>query len=74
MTSGKKVICIDDQFPQWAIDAYTALPKLNQIYTVRDVRMGRLDPSDTKMETMQLAITVEELRNPIDIFTLVSHH
>lgn len=37
---GKKVVCVDDQFEDWVLKLYTALPKKDAVYVIRDVRIG----------------------------------
>ena len=67
MQTGKKVVCINDDFPEaWVHVLYKQLPKKDQIYTVRDVRMGREDISDTGLDSMVMTITLMELKNGFD--------
>lgn len=37
---GMKVVCVNDSFEPWAIAIYTALPKKDQTYVIRDIRLG----------------------------------
>jgi hypothetical protein len=37
---GQKVVCVDDRFDDWVLKLYTALPKKDAVYVVRDVRIG----------------------------------
>jgi hypothetical protein len=41
MQIGQKVVCIDDQFPTWVHEIYTALPVKGGTYTIREVAPGR---------------------------------
>ena len=67
MQTGQKVVCINDTFTEaWVHVYYKALPKKDQIYTVRDVRMGRENIQDTGLDSMVMTITLEELRNDND--------
>lgn len=59
MTSGSKVICIDDAFPDFIGKFYNQLPKKGGIYTVRDMMPGH----NWKLEP-EIAITLVELINP----------
>lgn len=78
MRNGSKVVCVDDVFPAWARQLYTALPVKGKIYTVRSMAPGRGEPlrivdgklvkngaGDTYPEVHLL---VEELHNPPDPF------
>lgn len=57
---GQKVACIDDQFPLGIGKLYTALPKKDSIYTVRDLVPG-VSLSNSEGET---ALYLVELVNP----------
>ena len=57
---GQKVACVDDQFPLGIEKIYTALPKVDVIYTVRDLVPG-VSLQNTEGET---AIYLVELVNP----------
>lgn len=57
---GQKVACVDDQFPLGIEKIYTALPKKDSIYTVRDLVPG-VSLQNTEGET---AIYLVELVNP----------
>lgn len=59
MTSGSKVVCIDDTFPEWIGKFYNQLPKKGTVYTVRDMCPGH----NWRMEP-EIAITLVELINP----------
>ena len=57
---GQKVACVDDQFPLGIEKLYTALPKKDVIYTVRDLLPG-VSLTNTEGET---AVYLVELVNP----------
>ena len=59
-TSGQKVACVDDQFPLGIEKLYTALPKKDVIYTVRDLLPG-VSLQNTEGE---VAVYLVELINP----------
>ena len=57
---GQKVACVDDQFPLGIEELYTALPKKDSIYTVRDLVPG-VSLANAEGET---ALYLVELVNP----------
>ncbi len=57
---GQKVACVDDRFPLGIEKLYQALPRKDEIYTVRDLLPG-VSLSNTEGET---AIYLVELVNP----------
>ena len=57
---GQKVACVDDRFPLGIEKLYSALPRKDEIYTVRDLLPG-VSLSNTEGET---AIYLVELVNP----------
>lgn len=57
---GQKVACVDDNFPLGIEKLYQALPRKDEIYTVRDLVPG-VSLSNTEGET---AIYLIELVNP----------
>ena len=59
---GQKVACVDDQFPLGIEKIYTALPKKDVIYTVRDLVPG-VSLQNTEGET---AIYLVELVNSVN--------
>lgn len=73
---GQQVVCIDDSFESWVFDLFKALPKKGNVYTVREVQLGRSNPKfsvdqetcDLKMDSAQFdeLILLEELQNPPD--------
>ncbi len=59
-STGQKVACVDDQFPLGIEKLYTALPKKDVIYTVRDLMPGvSLQNSEG-----EVAVYLVELINP----------
>ena len=73
--NGQRVVCINDNFEPWVYDLYCALPKKNQIYTVRAVGVGRSNPQFIVNDDAQIKITgaefdflilLKELLNPDD--------
>lgn len=65
--SGEKVVLVNDKFPHF-IALYDQIPKKGITYTVRDVRMGRIDVSNpnTEEKNMEVAITLNEIKNGPD--------
>ena len=61
MITGQKVVCINDHFPLEVIPFYVRLPVKGTVYTVRDVMLG----VTLAGEEGQIAITLEEIRNPV---------
>jgi hypothetical protein len=57
---GQKVACVDDKFPLGIEKLYTALPKQDEVYTVRDLLPG-VSLQNTEGET---AVYLVELVNP----------
>lgn len=57
---GQKVACIDDQFPLGIDKLYTALPRKDVIYTIRDLIPG-VSLSNSEGE---VAVYLVELVNP----------
>lgn len=73
--TGQKVVCIDDRFDPWVFDLYCALPRKNQIYTVRAVGVGRSNPDFSINDEAEIKLTgaefdmlilLHELHNPDD--------
>ncbi len=73
--TGQQVVCIDDQFDPWVFDLYQALPKKDQIYTVRAIRSGRSKPQFVVNDDAQIQLAgaefdilllLNELHNPDD--------
>lgn len=61
MRSGMKVVCINDQFPDWTKKLYKRMPVKDVTYTVRDVFLGRGLQGDG-----EVGITLHEIINPPD--------
>ena len=57
---GQKVACVDDQFPLGIEKLYSALPKKDVVYTVRDILPG-VSLQNTEGE---VAVYLVELTNP----------
>lgn len=78
MQIGSKVVCVDDVFPAWVHQAYTALPVKGETYTVRAMSPGRGKPlhlvdgkpvkNGAGDNHPEIYLLVEELRNPQDPF------
>jgi hypothetical protein len=78
MQNGSKVVCVDDVFPAWALQTYTALPVKGVVYTVRSMSPGRgkplhiVDGKPVKNGAgdahPEIHLLVEELHNPPDPF------
>lgn len=78
MQNGSKVVCVDDVFPAWALQTYTALPVKGVTYTVRSMSPGRGKPlhivDDKPVKNgagdahPEIHLLVEELHNPPDPF------
>lgn len=66
MKTGDEVVCVDDIFDGWAVIMYDSLPIKGFTYTVRDVSMGRTDPKNTGIDSMEMSVTLYELKNGID--------
>lgn len=73
--TGQRVVCVDDAFDPWVYDLYQALPRKNDIYTVRALGIGRSNPQFALDEDAQLRVLgadpdllvlLEELHNPDD--------
>lgn len=60
MTTGQKVICINDQFAPEVAQFYTALPKQGVVYVVREVKIG----VNAKGEPGEVCLYVIGLNNP----------
>jgi hypothetical protein len=61
MQIGSKVVCIDDSFPEEIEKIYTELPKKDEIYTVRDMILGK----NFNGEEGEVAILLNEISNPM---------
>lgn len=65
---GQKLACINDDFSPTIRRLYRQLPKRDHVYTVRDVRIGRLHVTSGSGgdNAVSFLILLEELRNPDD--------
>lgn len=67
MVKGQKVVCINDTFPPYVIALYKQLPKKGDVYTVREVFLGR-EKMVKGGESATVGLLLEELKNPPDPF------
>jgi hypothetical protein len=51
---GQQVVCVDDKFDAWARAIYDNLPKLNEVYIIRDVGVG-----------MKVTGVIKDAKNPL---------
>lgn len=58
--TGQRVVCVNDDFEPWVYDLYRALPKKDQVYTIRAVSVGRSKPQFRVDDEAQLRITAAE--------------
>jgi hypothetical protein len=65
---GQKIACINDDFSATVRRLYRQLPRKDGIYTVRDVRIGRLNVTSAAGggNAVSFLVLLEELRNPDD--------
>jgi hypothetical protein len=65
---GQKLACINDDFSATVRRLYRQLPRKNGIYTVRDVRIGRLNVTSASggANGVSYLVLLEELHNPDD--------
>lgn len=65
---GQKVACINDDFSPTIRHLYQQLPVKDEIYTVRDVRIGRASVTSTAGGDNEISylVLLEELHNPND--------
>lgn len=69
---GQQVVCINDEFPEWAHRRYDELPQKDTVYTVRAIRPGITDTGkktpflagDKQRGQEDISILVFELVNP----------
>jgi hypothetical protein len=77
MRVGALVVCVDDAFPDWARRIYRQLPVKDEVYTIREVSLGRGVLATKKgtppgSETHpDVRVLLQELTNDID--PLCSH-
>jgi hypothetical protein len=65
---GQRLSCINDDFSATIRRLYTQLPKRDHIYTVRDVRIGRLNVTSGSKggNAVSFLVLLEERHNPDD--------
>jgi hypothetical protein len=77
MVVGKKVVCVNDQFPAWVHNLYAQLPNKNEIYTIRTMGLGReklvvikdnkiVENGATEASGGAVYVLLEEIHNPPD--------
>jgi hypothetical protein len=67
MIKGQKVVCVNDSFPEIVRAIYKELPVKDNIYTIREVFLGR-EKVVKGGDTATVGLLLEELRNPPDPF------
>jgi hypothetical protein len=67
MVKGQKVVCINDTFSPTIRALYKQLPVKDNIYTVREVFLGR-EKIVKGGDTATVGLLLEELKNPPDPF------
>lgn len=60
MIVGQKVVCVDDKFPPEVAQFYKSLPKKDQIYVIREVKIG----VNWKAEPGEVCVYLVGLVNP----------
>ena len=65
---GQKVACINDDFSATVRHIYKQLPRKDEIYTVREVSIGRSSVTSAAggANDISYLVLLEELRNPDD--------
>lgn len=69
---GQKVVCLDDEFAPWCFDLYKELPKKNHAYTVREIGVGRSNPTFNVNEDAKISLTGAEFDIAILLYELVN--
>ena len=67
MVKGQKVVCINDTFTPVILTIYKQLPKKGEVYTIREVFLGR-EKIVKGGDSATVGLLLEELRNPPDPF------
>jgi len=67
MIKGQKVVCINDSFPEIIRAIYKELPVKDNIYTIREVFLGR-EKIVKGGDTATVGLLLVELTNPPDPF------
>ncbi len=64
---GQKVACINDDFSPTVRHIYKQLPKKDEIYTIREVRIGRAQVTSVGgANDVSFLVLLEEISNPDD--------
>ncbi|MEN9662948.1 MAG: hypothetical protein RL324_1897 [Verrucomicrobiota bacterium] len=67
MIKGQKVVCVNDSFPDIVRAIYKELPVKDNIYTIREVFLGR-EKIVKGGDSATVGLLLEELTNPPDPF------
>src|SRR4051812_31149833 len=67
MIKGQKVVCVNDSFPEIVRAIYKQLPVKDNIYTIREVFLGR-EKIVKGGDSATVGLLLEELTNPPDPF------
>jgi hypothetical protein len=67
MIKGQKVVCVNDSFPEFVRAIYKQLPVKDNIYTIREVFLGR-EKIVKGGDSATVGLLLEELHNPPDPF------
>ena len=60
MTTGQRVVCVDDRFPDWIRNLYVVLPVKGRTYVIREVMLG----CDHAGQPGEVAVLLVGLHNP----------
>ncbi len=65
---GEKVVCINDDFSATVRHIFSQLPRKDEVYTVREVSLGRAQVTSAAggANDVSYLVLLEELRNPDD--------
>lgn len=63
---GDKVVCMDEDYPDWALDLYDQLPMKGKTYTIRNVSIGRSDIDDQGTDSLVVSYLLNEITNRND--------
>ncbi len=67
MVKGQKVVCVNDTFPPVIVALYKQLPVKGDVYTIREVFLGR-EKIVKGGDSATVGLLLEELKNPPDPF------
>ena len=67
MLKGQKVVCVNDTFPPVILALYKQLPVKGDVYTIREVFLGR-EKIVKGGDSATVGLLLEELKNPPDPF------